>query len=80
MLRRCIVKDLASLERGLHEYLRPVGLLYLHQQYRGGGPLTSEDKQLLRSVLAYYPSRRLNRERRERLAQSQHSAPYQTQV
>ena len=67
LFRRCVVRELAHLERGLKGHLRAVDLLWLYKQYRGCQRLSAEDKALARDALSYYATRRMNRERRERM-------------
>ena len=68
MLSRCIIRDLAYLERGLRDKLRVADMLYLFKMYRGVKALSVEDKALAESVLTYYRDRRQTsiRRRRER--------------
>jgi serine/threonine protein kinase len=67
LLRRRIVRELAHIERGLHDHVRQVDLLHMYKQYRGCERLSVEDKALARDVLRYYRDRRINRERRSRV-------------
>jgi tRNA A-37 threonylcarbamoyl transferase component Bud32 len=53
MWHRCMVRDLAHLERGLRDNVRRVDLLYLYLSYRGCQQLSAKDKMLAREVLAY---------------------------
>jgi len=64
MLRRGIVRDLASLARGLRGVLSPRDLLYFFKQYRGCSRLGPADKALARDALAYHRDRRMTRKRR----------------
>ena len=57
MWRRCVVRDLAHLERGLRGYLRAVDMLYLFKRYRNCETLSREDKALASDVLGYRANR-----------------------
>ena len=53
MLHRCIVRDLAHLEKGLRRHTRRADLLYGYKRYLGRSKLSPADKALAREVLAY---------------------------
>jgi tRNA A-37 threonylcarbamoyl transferase component Bud32 len=67
LLKRCIVRDLAYLERGMRGYVGRSDLLYLFKTYLGKSTLSTDDKALARAILAYYGNRRMTRKRRERI-------------
>lgn len=71
MLRHCIVRELAHIERGLRAYVRPADLMYMYRRYRGVSRLGPEDKQLARDALRYYAERHMTRKRRIREARRQ---------
>ena len=66
LLRSCIMRDLAHLERGLRGQIRAADMLYLYKRYRGCEKLSPQDKALARDVLVYYEKRRTTRGRRRR--------------
>ena len=74
LLHRCIVRDLAHLEHGLRGHVRRADLLFLYKQYRGCEKLGSDDKALVREILAYYTQRRMTWKRRGRERDKRHSA------
>ncbi len=57
MWHRCVVRDLAHLEKGLRGYLRAVDMLYLFKRYRDCETLSREDKALASDVLGYRANR-----------------------
>jgi hypothetical protein len=69
--RRCVVKELAHIERDLRGEIRRADLMYLYRQYRGCERLSPDDKALAREALSYYATRRMNAERRGRLETQQ---------
>jgi tRNA A-37 threonylcarbamoyl transferase component Bud32 len=71
MFRKCVVRELAHIERGLRGYVRPVDMLYAFKIYRGCTRLTEEDKSLARDALGYYQERRMTSARRRRAERRQ---------
>ena len=71
MWRRCMLRDLAHLEEGLHGHLRSVDMLYLLKRYRDRDILSAEDKTLAREVLRYQANRSSTRRRRRREREKQ---------
>ena len=67
-LPKCVMRDLAYLERGLRGHLRKVDLLYLSKAYRDCEKLSDEDKALGIATLNYYGQRRMTRKRKMRAA------------
>jgi serine/threonine protein kinase len=65
---KCVMRDLAYLERGLRGHLRKVDLLYLYKAYRDCEKLSDEDKALAIATLNYYGQRRMTRKRKMRVA------------
>ncbi|MEP4484096.1 MAG: lipopolysaccharide kinase InaA family protein [Halioglobus sp.] len=72
--KRCIIRDLAYLERGLRGNLRRSDVLYLYKQYLGRDRLSTQDKTLATAVLKYYSNRRMTKKRRQRAAKRQTQA------
>ena len=68
LLKRCITRDLAYLERGLRRHIRRSDLLYLYKCYLGKNRLDAQDKALANAVLEYYSKRRMTKKRRQREA------------
>jgi len=68
LLKRCIIRDLAYLERGLRGHIRRSDLLYLYKRYLGKNRLGAQDKALANAVLEYYSRRRMTKKRRQRAA------------
>lgn len=66
LLNRCIIRDLAYLERGLRGHIRRSDLLYLYKRYLGKNRLALQDKALANAVLEYYSKRRMTKKRRQR--------------
>lgn len=65
--RRCVVRELAHIERDLRGRVRRSDLMYLFKQYCGCDRLSSENKALAREALTYYAERRMTSKRRKRL-------------
>jgi serine/threonine protein kinase len=66
--RRCVVLELAHIERDLRGRVRRSDLMYLYKQYRGCQRLSEDDKDLARQALTYYSERRMTARRRKRQA------------
>ncbi len=71
MLRHCIVRELAHIERGLRGQVRRADILYMYRRYRAVERLGPADKQLARDALRYYAERHMTRKRRIREARRQ---------
>ena len=65
---RCVVLELAHIERDLRGRVRRSDLMYLYKQYRGCQRLSADDKALARKALTYYAERRMTARRRKRQA------------
>jgi hypothetical protein len=68
MLRHCIVRELAHIERSLQGRVRRTDLMYMYRRYCGVKCLSAEDKALARDALHYYAQRHMTRKRRIREA------------
>jgi len=68
MFRRCVIRELAHIERGLRGHVRAVDILYAYKVYRSCKRLTGEDKSLARDALGYYRERRTSSARKRRAA------------